>query len=160
MTVWRSFTGMVILLVGVLGGTVQAELYTWTDDQGNVHLSDVPPNEKKAKRFTVDKGCTLLKHVPGMTHNDLSRFMGNMFNGPYKREDMKGEYRDLFDDVSKTNAACNMGDYMACECFHGRAETKGMTFAPVETENIVKGKGTQSEGGRRSGPTGRLPKQP
>ena len=95
-----------------------------------------------------------------MTHKDLSRFMGNMFNRPYKREDMEGEYRNLFDDVSKTNAACNMGDQTACDCFHRRAETKGMSFAPTETENIRKGKGTQSEDSRQSGPTGRLPKQP
>ncbi|MBI4000425.1 MAG: DUF4124 domain-containing protein [Nitrospira defluvii] len=109
----------------------QAELYTWADEQGSVHLSEVPPEGKKAKRYWTDKGCTIREHVPNMTKSELNRFVLNMFNTPYLRADMTGPYRDLYDEVQRANAACNDGDPQACECLRGDVETnKTKSFAP------------------------------
>jgi len=130
MTVWRGFTGMAILLVGVLGGTVQAELYTWTDDQGNVHLSDVPPSGRNAKKFSGDKACTIREHLPELTDREFMHVTDKMFNEPPDRETLRGHYRNLFDEAMKQNAACNLGDKEACECLRGQTKWAGTSYAP------------------------------
>ena len=141
-----------LLLAGVLNGIVQAELYTWTDDQGNVHLSDIPPSDKKAQRFTIDKGCTIFKHVPGMTFKEYDLFVNKIFYSIIRREEVKGEYRELFDDITNTQRACDTGDEAACDCFHyGRGEIKGRAFAPAGTDHASKGKSAPMEGRRRTG---------
>lgn len=160
MNKWRASTAIGVLLTSLFIDAIEAELYSWTDDQGNVHLSDVAPSDKKVKRYTVDKGCTLFKHIPGMTLNDLDDFMKNMYryDAPYLREHMKGEYRDLFDDVERTSLACGRGDQKACDCFNGPDKVNGIGFAPTETVDEAKDKSKSAGSKPRSGSSGRVAK--
>ena len=69
-----------------------------------------------------------------MSDHDLSLFIANTFNAPYLRADMQSEaYRNLYDEIHRTNAACNQGDQTACECLRGNVDMKGMSFAPSES---------------------------
>ena len=166
MSRWSYATSTTMLLVSLSACDVYAALYTWTDDQGTVHLSDVPTSDKEAKRFTVNKGCTLYQHIPGMTYEDLDQFRNRMHRypdrQPYLREHMKGAYRDLFDDVERTMEACRQGNAEACNCFNNgdKMQTKGMTFAPLETENTTQYKQVPMENGRRTKPPGHVPQPP
>lgn len=128
-----AWMALACLALWVCSGPVRAELYTWTDEQGTVHLSEVPPERQKAKRFTIDKGCTIRKHLPSMSESELNLFIANTFNTPYLRADMQSDaYRNLYDEIHRANAACNEGDRMACECLRGKIETRGMSFAPSD----------------------------
>lgn len=49
---WRWFYG--ILMIMVVSAPVQAGLYKWYDDKGQVHYTDSPPSKEKAEALNPD----------------------------------------------------------------------------------------------------------
>jgi len=55
-----------IMLVFVLEGTAEANLYTWEDEKGGVHITDYPPPPKSGKKVQVYKsGLDLVETTGG-----------------------------------------------------------------------------------------------
>jgi uncharacterized protein YceH (UPF0502 family) len=128
---WQGlFLSSLLLLGGMSMLDAQAELYTWTDEQGNVHLSETPPSGKKAKKFSDDKACTIREHLPELTDREFNDFIAKMYNEPPERETLRGRYRNLFDEAMKQSAACNLGDKEACDCLRGQTKMGGTSYAP------------------------------
>ena len=50
----RTRIGLCLLVAFLCSNSVNAEIYKWTDEQGNVHFSDQVPANKKQKADSVD----------------------------------------------------------------------------------------------------------
>lgn len=84
---WRLCIGIIIGFVTV---EAPAELYKWTDDQGNVHYSDsIPPEEAKKRRereVKSESGMTKKVIEPPPTEAELERRRQQRLEAKRERE--------------------------------------------------------------------------
>ena len=80
---------LVLLSVLALANTANAELYTWTDDQGNTHFSDRPPASVDAVPVTLSspsvipmKGNIRTGKKVGAIHRQIEQTLAKDRPGP------------------------------------------------------------------------------
>jgi len=130
----RAYTPLLIVCaLLLLVPYVAAEIYTWTDKDGNVHFSDAPPVGAKSTVIpSVESRCSLRKYVVQFGEEVVQKYV-NHFGGPYMSRDrgnIPPKHYGLFDSVIAEKDKCQKGDNVACKCVWNLADPGTKSFGP------------------------------
>lgn len=109
-----------------------AEVYTWTDEEGNLHFSDSAPASGDVKKLDIGEKTCALKARLERTEGGLSRLLLLYLLGGQvdKGEKISPEYASFLDDYKVEENKCMDGDKEACACIASLAREGAVSIAP------------------------------
>jgi hypothetical protein len=114
-----AIVGLVALLF--LRSMSEAEMYTWTDKDGNVHFSDQPPQGQTSKQLSMPARKQSWREEAADLLDRRARAKTRE-----EREAIERQYRQLMDTLSK----CQSGEGKACADL--KASSQGaQSFTPT-----------------------------
>ncbi len=120
-----------LIMMGPLGAS--AEMYSWTDEEGNLHFSDAPPLSGDVKKLDIGESSCALKAKLDRTQGGLSRLLLLYLLGGQeaKGEQISPEYKAFLDDYKAEEKKCMDGDKEACACIASLAQDGATSIAPT-----------------------------
>lgn len=120
-----------VILVTPPGAT--AEMYSWTDEEGTLHFSDVPPESGDVRTLDIDGSSCALEAKLERTEGGMSRLLLLYLLGGQvdKSETISPEYQDFLDDYKVEETKCIDGDKEACSCIASLARDGAISIAPT-----------------------------
>jgi hypothetical protein len=111
---------------------VAAQLYTWTDEQGNIHFSDTPPPKGKTKVIQeMEPRCSLAKFVPEFGEGKIRELVGQYGNGnTVDRKEVPTKYAKVFDAIQTEKKKCSSEDEAACQCLANLTDSGLKSYSP------------------------------
>lgn len=111
-------------------------MYTWTDEQGDVHLSDIPPEKGKAKVLRAPAQCGLRSELPIDKRQNAEVVLFTLFAfirkpGSDYGQSVPPHYQNAITKLKAEIEKCNGGDKKACACLESLSESGGQTFVPT-----------------------------
>lgn len=110
-----------------------ADMYRWTDEEGNLHFSDAPPLEGDVTKLDIGESTCALKAKLERTQGGISRLLLLYLLGGQvdKSEKISPEYRDFLKDYKVEESKCMEGDKKACSCIASLARDGAISIAPT-----------------------------
>jgi hypothetical protein len=108
-------------------------MYTWTDEDGNLHFSDSAPTNAAAKRLGVGEETCSLKAELDQTEGGIARQLFLSLLGG-KEEEIKKlapEYTEFFTQYKAEKDKCRDGDKKACSCIASIAKEGATSITPT-----------------------------
>ncbi|MBX3234547.1 MAG: DUF4124 domain-containing protein [Nitrospiraceae bacterium] len=124
---------LLLLIALCVGATpANAEMYTWTDKDGNLHFTDNPPDHVNAKVLAQPGQCSVETMLEGLTQEQrdqlfmIQRQKQGLQPGTYDLDqdgldaDQKTIVRTLINEGHK----CKNGNRQACRCLDRAQEVQ------------------------------------
>jgi len=102
--------------------------FTWTDDAGIVHFSDVPPENGAAAMLRFDEPCRLQQDVQANDRLRAVVILGTLLGGTDEsnvrlaRKRLSEQYHALALPLHDLEEFCKGGDQVACACLAGMVD--------------------------------------
>ena len=123
---------LLVLLVSLAPASARGEMYTWTDKDGLMHFSDIPPEHGQAKVLTQPGQCYLETMLEGLSQEQRDQ----LFNVQRQKQGLPPGSIDLEQDgldadqknmvrtlISEGNK-CKAGNKPACRCLDRAQEAQ------------------------------------
>ncbi len=119
-------------LIMIAAPGASAEMYSWTDEEGNLHFSDAPPVSGDARRLDIGEESCALKAKLDRTQGGLSRLLLLYLLGGQeaKGEKISPQYKAFLEDYKAEENKCMDGDKEACACIASLARDGATSIAP------------------------------
>jgi hypothetical protein len=132
MTTRSLVAAICFLLIVWFGGAASAQMYTWTDEQGNIHFSDTPPSKGKTKVIQeLEPRCSLAKFVSEFGEGKIRELIGQYGNGStVDRKDVPSKFVKVFDAIQTEKRKCSGEDEAACQCLSNLADSGLKSYSP------------------------------
>jgi hypothetical protein len=113
-------------------GPLTAQMYTWTDEQGNIHFSDTPPTKGKSKVIQeMEPRCSLAKFVSEFGEGKIRELVGQYGNGStIDRKDVPPKFVKVFDAIQGEKKKCSGEDEAACQCLANLTDSGLKSYSP------------------------------
>jgi hypothetical protein len=120
------------MMIFCLAGSASAQMYTWTDEQGNIHFSDTPPPKGKTKVIQeTEPRCSLAKFVSEFGESKIRELIGQYGNGnTVDRKDVPSKFVKVFDAIQAEKKKCSAEDEAACQCLSNLTDSGLKSYTP------------------------------
>ena len=131
----RSFFAVGLLLCtasGLAEAPVRAEMYTWTDREGQMHFSDNPPEHGPAKVLTQPGQCYLETLLEGLGQEqrdqlfNVQRQKQGLAPGTIdlEQDGLDGDQKQIVRTLIHEGQKCKAGNKQACRCLDRAQEAQ------------------------------------
>ncbi len=132
MTMRSPIAALCFILMFWFAGSASAQMYTWTDEQGNIHFSDTPPLKGKTKVIQeTEPRCSLAKFASEYGESKIRELIAQYGNGnTVDRKDVPSKFVKVFDAVQAEKKKCAGEDEAACQCLTNLADSGLKSYTP------------------------------